>query len=101
MNDMSLSQERRAIDAVRITSFAENLADSLDRQMKNAYKPEGSKTLRLFSAREMCDLTGISPSNRRTIAPRRERCGCTVGMRFSAFIVIALRLAFASQLCDQ
>lgn len=65
MNDMSLSQERRAIDAVRITSFAENLADSLDRQMKNAYKPEGSKTLRLFSAREMCDLTGISPSNLR------------------------------------
>ena len=56
---------KRKFDASRMTGFADSLATSLDRQMKNAYRPEGTKSLRLFSAREMCDLTGISPSNLR------------------------------------
>lgn len=64
MNETSLL--RRTFDSDRITEFAESLASSLDRQMKNAYRPEERKTLRLFSAREVCELTGISNSNLNT-----------------------------------
>ena len=38
MNDLSLL--RRSFDSDRITEFAESLATSLDRQMKNAFRPE-------------------------------------------------------------
>ena len=64
MNDLSLL--RRSFDSDRITEFAESLATSLDRQMKNAFRPEERKALRLFSAREVCELTGISNSNLNT-----------------------------------
>lgn len=64
MKDMSLL--RRDFDSDRISEFAEKLATSLDRQMKNAFRPEERKTLRLFSAREVCELTNISASNLNT-----------------------------------
>lgn len=65
MNDLEAIPQPVVADAKLITSFAANLASSLDRQMKNAYRPEGRKKLRLFSSKELIDLTGISASNLR------------------------------------
>lgn len=64
MDEMRFAQ--RDFDSDRITEFAAKLATSLDRQMKNAFRPEERKSLRSFSAREVCELTGISPSNLNT-----------------------------------
>ncbi|QUS37418.1 plasmid partitioning protein RepA [Falsirhodobacter algicola] len=64
MNEMSLLE--RSFNSDRISQFAESLAHSLDRQMKNAFRPEERKMLRLFSAREVSELTGISISNLNT-----------------------------------
>ncbi|WP_112313447.1 plasmid partitioning protein RepA [Pseudogemmobacter bohemicus] len=64
MNEIDRPDHGR-IDSRRITGFADSLASSLDRQMKHAYRPEGQKKQRLFSARELTDLTGISASNLR------------------------------------
>lgn len=65
MDDMQIPRQRGQADSRLITTFAQNLAGSLDRQMKNAYRPEGNKRLRLFSSKELIELTGISASNLR------------------------------------
>ena len=48
-----------------IGTFADNLAESLDRQMKAAFKPEDRKALRRFSSTEVAELLRVSPSNLR------------------------------------
>lgn len=65
MNDLDPVQQPVVADSRLITSFATSLANSLDRQMKNAYRPEGRKKLRLFSSKELIEFTGISASNLR------------------------------------
>lgn len=65
MNDLGPIHQPVVADSRLITTFAHNLATSLDRQMRNAYRPEGRKKLRLFSSKELMDLTGISASNLR------------------------------------
>ena len=54
------------VGADHIGRLADSLAGSLDRQMKNAYRPEERKTLRRFSSTEVAELLRISPSNLRT-----------------------------------
>lgn len=54
------------VDTDQIGAFADSLAASLQRQMKNMWKPEENKTLRLFSSKEVSDMLRVSPSNLRT-----------------------------------
>ncbi len=57
---------RSDVGAMDIGIYADSLADSLDRQMKLAYRPENGKKLRKFGAREVAELLRMSPSNLRT-----------------------------------
>lgn len=59
-------QATNRIDTNQIGVFADNLATSLQRQMKNMWKPEEKKTLRRFSSKEVSDMLRVSPSNLRT-----------------------------------
>lgn len=54
------------VGATDIGNYADSLAESLDRQMKLAYRPENGKKLRKFGAREVAELLRMSPSNLRT-----------------------------------
>lgn len=64
MNELSVIQT--GVGAKEIGTYADSLAESLDRAMRLAYRPEDGKTLRNFSAREVAELLRMSPSNLRT-----------------------------------
>lgn len=53
------------IGSQEIGAFADNLAESLDRQMKTSFQPEDRKTLRRFSSSEVAEILRVSPSNLR------------------------------------
>ncbi|KIC14337.1 plasmid partitioning protein RepA [Leisingera sp. ANG-Vp] len=55
----------QAIGSNEIGAFADNLAESLDRQMKIAFEPEVRKTLRRFSSSEVAEMLRVSTSNLR------------------------------------
>ena len=55
----------QGIGSSDIGAFAENLAESLDRQMKIAFQPEERKFLRRFSSTEVAGLLRVSTSNLR------------------------------------
>lgn len=65
MDDLEPILQPTVADTRLIKGFASSLANSLDRQMRNAYRPEGRKKLRQFSSKELMELTGISASNLR------------------------------------
>ena len=55
----------QGIGSSDIGAFADNLAESLDRQMKIAFEPEERKFLRRFSSTEVAGLLRVSTSNLR------------------------------------
>ena len=55
----------QGIGSSDIGAFADNLAESLDRQMKIAFQPEERKFLRRFSSTEVAGLLRVSTSNLR------------------------------------
>ena len=55
----------QGIGSSDIGAFADNLAESLDRQMKIAFEPEERKSLRRFSSTEVASLLRVSTSNLR------------------------------------
>ena len=55
----------QGIGSSDIGAFADNLADSLDRQMKIVFEPEERKSLRRFSSTEVASLLRVSTSNLR------------------------------------
>lgn len=63
--DDRTSKLNQGIGSSDIGAFADSLAESLDRQMKAAFKPEDRKALRRFSSTEVAELLRVSPSNLR------------------------------------
>lgn len=63
--DDRTSKLNQEIGSSDIGAFADSLAESLDRQMKAAFKPEDRKALRRFSSTEVAELLRVSPSNLR------------------------------------
>lgn len=59
------STARTAIGSDQIGKFADSLAESLDRQMKIAFKPEERKSLRRFNSAEVAGVLRASTSNLR------------------------------------
>ena len=55
----------QGIGSADIGAFADNLAESFDRQMKLAFEPEERKSLRRFTSTEVAGLLRVSPSNLR------------------------------------
>jgi len=55
----------QGIGSSDIGAFADNLAESLDRQMKIAFEPEERKSLRRFSSSEVAEFLRVSTSNLR------------------------------------
>jgi chromosome partitioning protein len=55
----------QGVGSLDIGTFADNLAESLDRQMKVAFEPEERKALRRFSSSEVAGLLRVSTSNLR------------------------------------
>lgn len=55
----------QGVSSADIGTYADNLAESLNRQMKAALQPEERKILRRFSSTEVAELLRVSPSNLR------------------------------------
>lgn len=64
MNDHNLSSTR-GIGSSDIGRFADNLAESLNRQMRIAFEPEERKHLRRFSSTEVAEILRVSTSSLR------------------------------------
>ena len=64
MDDRNIGYTQ-GIGSSDIGAFADNLAESLDRQMKIAFEPEERKSLRRFSSTEVAGLLRVSTSNLR------------------------------------
>jgi chromosome partitioning protein len=63
--DDSNARIMQGIGSDDIGAFADNLAASLDRQMKIAFEPEERKSLRRFSSSEVASVLRVSTSNLR------------------------------------
>lgn len=65
----------QGIGSSDIGTFADNLAESLDRQMKIAFEPEERKALRRFSSTEVAGLLRVArltcATGTRTVASRK------------------------------
>ena len=64
MDDRNIGYTQ-GIGSSDIGAFADNLAESLDRQMNIAFEPEERKSLRRFSSTEVAGLLRVSTSNLR------------------------------------
>lgn len=62
----------QGIGSADIGAFADNLAESLDRQMKIAFEPEVRKSLRRFSSTEVAVLAARKPFEPSQSAQRRQ-----------------------------
>jgi len=60
-----LPTSRSQVSVDTIHRYADALAQSLDEEMRKAYRPSERKTLRRFSPGEVCELTGLTPGNLR------------------------------------
>ena len=63
--DDRTAEMMQGIGSTDIGAFADNLAESLDRQMKIAFEPEERKSLRRFSSTEVASVLRVSTSNLR------------------------------------
>ena len=63
--DDRTAEMMQGIGSTDIGAFADNLAESLDRQMKIAFEPEQRKSLRRFSSTEVASVLRVSTSNLR------------------------------------
>lgn len=63
--DDQVEKLNQGVGSSDIGAFADNLAESLDRQMKAAFKPQDRKALRRFSSTEVAEVLRVSPSNLR------------------------------------
>jgi chromosome partitioning protein len=71
MDDRNIGYTQ-GIGSSDIGAFADNLAESLDRQMKIAFEPEERKSLRRFSSTEVAGLLRVTAKRVRHAVHRQN-----------------------------